>query len=162
MLQTSNGPMTKGSKPTSPHQTTRPSASSPDALRRMRRAKRRDTECELAIRSAVHRMGLRFRVDWKLPDTQRRADLAFVSAKIVVFVDGCFWHVTRATNPRRVQPLLPFLASFVRARGVSRRIVSREAPGPGTVRRSRRRSGAPSASVTLSASIALDAKRMPA
>ena len=69
---------------------------------------------------------------------------------------------TRATNPRRVQPLLPFLASFVRARGVSRRIVSREAPGPGTVRRSRRRSGAPSASVTLSASIALDAKRMPA
>lgn len=53
---------------------------------------RRDTPCELAVRSAVHRMGLRFRVDWPLPTTRRRADLAFVSAKVAVFVDGCFWH----------------------------------------------------------------------
>lgn len=37
-------------------------------------------------------MGLRFRVDWPLPGTRRRADLAFVRAKVVVFVDGCFWH----------------------------------------------------------------------
>jgi DNA mismatch endonuclease, patch repair protein len=53
---------------------------------------RRDTPCELAIRSAVHRLGLRFRVDWQLPGTRRRADLAFVSARVAVFVDGCFWH----------------------------------------------------------------------
>ena len=53
---------------------------------------RRDTPCELALRSAVHRSGFRFRVDWPLPGTRRRADLAFVSAKVAVFVDGCFWH----------------------------------------------------------------------
>jgi DNA mismatch endonuclease (patch repair protein) len=53
---------------------------------------RRDTPCELALRSAVHRLGLRFRVDWPLPGTRRRADLAFVTARVAVFVDGCFWH----------------------------------------------------------------------
>lgn len=53
---------------------------------------RRDTPCELAVRSAVHATGLRFRVDWALPGTRRRADLAFVKAKVAVFVDGCFWH----------------------------------------------------------------------
>jgi len=63
---------------------------------------RRDTPCELAIRSAVHQLGLRFRVDWPLPGTRRRADLAFVSAKVAVFVDGCFWHgcPVHATWPR--------------------------------------------------------------
>jgi DNA mismatch endonuclease (patch repair protein) len=53
---------------------------------------RRDTPCEVALRSAVHRLGLRFRVDWPLPGTRRRADLAFISAKVAVMVDGCFWH----------------------------------------------------------------------
>jgi DNA mismatch endonuclease, patch repair protein len=63
---------------------------------------RRDTPCELAVRSAVHAMGLRFKVDWPLPGTRRRADLAFVGAKVVVFVDGCFWHgcPEHATWPR--------------------------------------------------------------
>jgi DNA mismatch endonuclease, patch repair protein len=58
----------------------------------MQATPRRDTSCEMAIRSAVHAMGLRFRVDWPVPATRRRADLAFVSAKVAVFVDGCFWH----------------------------------------------------------------------
>lgn len=58
----------------------------------MQATPRRDTPCELAIRSAVHRMGLRFRVDWPLPGTRRRADLAFTAVKLAVFVDGCFWH----------------------------------------------------------------------
>jgi DNA mismatch endonuclease (patch repair protein) len=58
----------------------------------MQATRRRDTPCELAIRSLVHRDRLRFRVDWPLPGTRRRADLAFVSAKVAVFVDGCFWH----------------------------------------------------------------------
>jgi DNA mismatch endonuclease (patch repair protein) len=58
----------------------------------MQVALRRDTGIELALRSAIHRRGLRFRVDWPLPGTRRRADLAFVSARVIVFVDGCFWH----------------------------------------------------------------------
>ena len=53
---------------------------------------RRDTPAELALRSALHRAGLRFRVDWKLPGTRRRADVAFPARRVAVFVDGCFWH----------------------------------------------------------------------
>ncbi|TAM44887.1 MAG: very short patch repair endonuclease [Acidobacteria bacterium] len=72
--------------PSSPH------ASSPAVRRRMQSTPRRDTPCELALRSAVHRLGLRYRVDWPLPGTRRRADLAFVKARVAIFVDGCFWH----------------------------------------------------------------------
>jgi DNA mismatch endonuclease (patch repair protein) len=52
----------------------------------------RDTAPELALRSALHKSGLRFRVDYKLPEMRRRADIAFPSARVAVFVDGCFWH----------------------------------------------------------------------
>ncbi len=54
----------------------------------------RDTAPELSLRSELHRRGLRFRVDRTVvPAVRTRPDLAFVSAKIAVFVDGCFWHV---------------------------------------------------------------------
>jgi len=59
----------------------------------MSRQARRDTAPELALRRELHRRGLRFRVDWPLPDMpRRRADIAFTRAKVAVFVDGCFWH----------------------------------------------------------------------
>jgi DNA mismatch endonuclease, patch repair protein len=80
------------SKRMSRRPTMRPEASSADVRRRMQVTPRRDTPCEIAVRSAVHAMGLRFRVDWSLPGTRRRADLAFVRARVAVFVDGCFWH----------------------------------------------------------------------
>ncbi|MGH7268126.1 MAG: very short patch repair endonuclease [Candidatus Rokuibacteriota bacterium] len=70
----------------------RPRASSEVVRRRMQATLRRDTPPELALRSLVHGLGLRFRVDWPLPGLRRRADLAFVRARLVVFVDGCFWH----------------------------------------------------------------------
>lgn len=69
-----------------------PKATSDATRRRMRATPRRDTPCELAIRSLVHRQGLRYRVDWRIPETRKRADLAFVSARVLVLVDGCFWH----------------------------------------------------------------------
>lgn len=69
-----------------------PRASSPAARKRMLSTRGRDTQCELAIRALVHRNGLRFRVDWPIPGTRRRADLAFVSPRLLVFIDGCFWH----------------------------------------------------------------------
>jgi DNA mismatch endonuclease, patch repair protein len=54
---------------------------------------RRDTGCELRLRSELHRRGLRYRVDARpIPDWRRRADLVFAGARIAVFVDGCFWH----------------------------------------------------------------------
>lgn len=55
--------------------------------------RRRDTKPEMAVRRAVHALGLRYRVDARpLPDLNRRADLVFTRAKVAVFVDGCYWH----------------------------------------------------------------------
>lgn len=80
----------------------RPEASALTVRRRMRATRRRDTLRERALRSALHRKGLRFRVDRCLPGTRRRADIVFVSAKVAVFVDGCFWHgcPTHGTWPK--------------------------------------------------------------
>ena len=53
----------------------------------------RDTKPELAVRSAVHRRGLRYRVAVRpQPELRRTADLVFRKTKIAVFIDGCFWH----------------------------------------------------------------------
>lgn len=52
----------------------------------------RDTAPELALRSAHHRLGLRFRIDIAPIPGRRRADVVFRSARVAVFVDGCFWH----------------------------------------------------------------------
>ncbi|GAB3513834.1 hypothetical protein GCM10027575_31380 [Phytohabitans suffuscus] len=53
----------------------------------------RDTAPELAVRSAVHALGLRYRVCARpLPHLRRTADLVFTRARVAVFVDGCFWH----------------------------------------------------------------------
>lgn len=74
-------------------QTGTPVASSPDALRRMKNTRQRDTPAELALRSALHRRGLRFYVDRPpTPGTRGRADIVFPRARVAVYVDGCFWH----------------------------------------------------------------------
>ena len=80
-----------------------PEASSPDALARMRRQRRRDTAPELALRSLLHRRGRRFRVDFPLPTLRRRADIVFPRERVAVFVDGCFWHgcPAHATQPKQ-------------------------------------------------------------
>lgn len=53
----------------------------------------RDTKPELAVRSAVHRRGIRFRVSARpLPELARTADLVLRKTRIAVFVDGCYWH----------------------------------------------------------------------
>src|SRR4051812_4784604 len=69
----------------------------------MSRAARAHTTPELALRSELHRRGLRFWVQRPLDfDRRRRADIVFPRARIVVFVDGCFWHSCpeHATFPR--------------------------------------------------------------
>jgi DNA mismatch endonuclease (patch repair protein) len=55
--------------------------------------RRRDTPGELALRSALHHRGLRYAVD-RAPilGIRRRADIVFITARVAVFVDGCFWH----------------------------------------------------------------------
>lgn len=55
--------------------------------------RRRDTSCEMEIRSLLHAAGLRYRVDARpLPQWRRRADLVFPGVHTAVFIDGCFWH----------------------------------------------------------------------
>ncbi|RUP31941.1 MAG: very short patch repair endonuclease [Mycolicibacterium sp.] len=59
----------------------------------MQSNKGRDTKPELALRSAVHALGLRYRVSARpLKQVRRTADLVFTKAKVAVFLDGCFWH----------------------------------------------------------------------
>jgi DNA mismatch endonuclease (patch repair protein) len=59
----------------------------------MQRQRRAGTEPEIAVRRAVHRLGLRYFVDRRpIPSLRRSADLVFPGAKVAVFVDGCFWH----------------------------------------------------------------------
>ncbi|MCD0450403.1 very short patch repair endonuclease [Actinocorallia sp. API 0066] len=59
----------------------------------MQANKSRDTKPELALRRAVHALGLRYRVGARpLPDLRRTADMVFRPTKVAVFMDGCFWH----------------------------------------------------------------------
>lgn len=81
-------------------------ASSAANRRSMLGNRSRDTSPELALRSLVHAAGLRYRVAAKpLPKMRRTADLVFRSARVAVFIDGCFWHgcpehfVPPKTNP---------------------------------------------------------------
>lgn len=70
-----------------------PKPSSEEALKRMKAVKARDTAPEKALRSALHKKGLRFRIDVKpIKKLNRKADILFRPAKVAVFVDGCFWH----------------------------------------------------------------------
>lgn len=70
-----------------------PWASSAAVRASMKGNRRRDTTPELALRRALHALGLRYRVDAKpLPGLNRRADLVFTRAKVAVFLDGCYWH----------------------------------------------------------------------
>lgn len=70
-----------------------PPACSPSVRRRMQRQGREQTACELAVRSAVHARGLRYRLHQRPEkELRRQADLVFRRARVAVFVDGCFWH----------------------------------------------------------------------
>lgn len=60
---------------------------------RMARQRRRDTAPEIALRKALRQQGLGYRVERPLPGMpRRRCDVMFVSARVTVLVDGCFWH----------------------------------------------------------------------
>lgn len=68
-------------------------ATSPAIRKTMQGCRHRDTEPELALRHAVHRRGLRYRVDARpVAEIRRKADLVFSGSQVAVFLDGCFWH----------------------------------------------------------------------
>jgi len=68
-------------------------ASSPATRKSMQANRSRDTKPELALRRALHAMGLRFRVCAKpVPEIPRSVDVVFRPARVAVEVRGCFWH----------------------------------------------------------------------
>lgn len=68
-------------------------ATSPAARNVMRANKGKNTKPELAVRSALHALGLRYRVGIRPePSLRRTADVTFPQDRVAVFVDGCFWH----------------------------------------------------------------------
>lgn len=74
-----------------PSHTTPTSATISRVMRANRGA---NTRPEVALRSAMHRRGLRFRIGIVLVAgrVRVRPDVVFTRARVVVFVDGCFWH----------------------------------------------------------------------
>jgi DNA mismatch endonuclease (patch repair protein) len=80
--------------------------------------RRTDTKPEVALRSALHAAGLRFRKDYRLDlgGVRFRPDVVFTRAKVAVFIDGCFWHSCpiHGTRPaRNADYWLPKLARNV-------------------------------------------------
>ncbi|MFI1953181.1 very short patch repair endonuclease [Streptomyces xinghaiensis] len=51
----------------------------------------RDTAPEVALRSALHRLGFRFRLQRRVAP-RCTADFVLPKHHVAVFVDGCFWH----------------------------------------------------------------------
>ena len=49
-----------------------------------------NTQPELALRRALHRRGVRFRLH--RVDLPGRPDVVLVRLHLAVFIDGCFWH----------------------------------------------------------------------
>jgi len=56
----------------------------------MSRVKGKDTGLEKVVRSELHKRGYRFRKHVR--DLPGRPDIVFVKARLVVFLDGDFWH----------------------------------------------------------------------
>ena len=57
---------------------------------RMRAIRTRDTHAERALREALWKCGLRYRLHGRL--LRGRPDIVFGIARVAVFVDGDFWH----------------------------------------------------------------------
>lgn len=77
----------------------------PTRSRMMAGIRGKDTKPELAVRKALHALGLRYRLHAK--DLPGKPDIVFPKYKAAVFVHGCFWHrhegcrfaTTPATRP---------------------------------------------------------------
>jgi DNA mismatch endonuclease (patch repair protein) len=85
-----------------------PAASSAAVRRVMQGNRRVDTGPELALRRALHALGVRYRVNRRLRTTGGwvRPDISIERWRLAVFVDGCFWHgcAEHGTQPRANAP----------------------------------------------------------
>lgn len=71
-----------------------PAASTPEVRARMQLVKSSNTGPELRLRRLLHSQGFRYRVNEPLPlkGLRRRSDMTFTAERVVVFVDGSYWH----------------------------------------------------------------------
>ncbi|SRR6266568_8364325 len=68
-----------------------PRASSSNVRKVMMANKARNTGPELALRKALRGEGIGgYRTNYRIG--RNRLDISFVSSKVALFVDGCFWH----------------------------------------------------------------------
>lgn len=67
--------------------------------RMMGRVRAKDSKAELALRRALHRAGLRYRLHAR--DVLGRPDIVIRSRRLAVFVDGDLWHGNPAEAHRR-------------------------------------------------------------
>ena len=57
----------------------------------MSKIRSKDTKPELRVRSALFKQGYRFRIHRN--DLPGCPDIVFPSAKVAIFIHGCFWHL---------------------------------------------------------------------
>lgn len=71
----------------------------------MRSVRRKDTAPELAVRKALHAIGVGFRLSKK--DLPGKPDIVLSKYRTVIFVHGCFWHrhlgCKKTTTPKTRQ-----------------------------------------------------------
>ncbi|MCL2122589.1 MAG: very short patch repair endonuclease [Desulfovibrionaceae bacterium] len=65
----------------------------------MAQVKGHDTGPEMAVRSLLHRMGYRFRLQRK--DLPGKPDIVLPKYRVAIFVHGCYWHRHDCSNGRR-------------------------------------------------------------
>ncbi|WP_027140227.1 MULTISPECIES: very short patch repair endonuclease [Pseudofrankia] len=70
---------------------TRPTWVATDAGNHLRGRKAQNTKPEVALRKAVHGLGLRFRIHQTVAP-RCTPDFVLPRWRLAVFVDGCFWH----------------------------------------------------------------------
>jgi DNA mismatch endonuclease (patch repair protein) len=59
----------------------------------MQTQKTSGTRIELQVRRKLHALGYRYRVNRRLlPDQKFKGDIVWSGRRLVVFLDGCFWH----------------------------------------------------------------------
>ena len=56
----------------------------------MSRIRSSDTSLELKVRKYLYKSGLRYRIHYKI---KGKPDIVFLSKKIAIFLNGCFWHM---------------------------------------------------------------------
>lgn len=68
----------------------------------MSRIRSKDTKPEIALRKALHKLGLRYRLHSK--NIEGTPDVAIKKYSVAIFVNGCFWHrhegCSIATTPK--------------------------------------------------------------